>query len=38
MTHTYKVGSVFIENGDFDVTVGKFDAKTLASEILVTSL
>ena len=25
----YKVGSIFQQNGDFDVTVGKFDAKTL---------
>ena len=25
----YKVGSIFIQNGDFYVTVGKFDAKTL---------
>ena len=25
----YKVDSIFIQNGDFDVTVGKFDAETL---------
>ena len=25
----YKVGSIFIQNGDFDVTVGKFEAKML---------
>ena len=25
----YKVGSIFIQNGDFDVTVGKRDAKRL---------
>ena len=25
----YKVGSIFQQNGDFDVTVGKCDAKTL---------
>ena len=25
----YKVGSIFIQNGDFDVTVEKFDVKTL---------
>ena len=24
-----KVGPIFIQNGDFDVTVGKIDAKTL---------
>ena len=33
----YKVGSIFQQNGDFDVTVGKRDAKSL-SEIGVTSL
>ena len=27
--HFYKVSSIFLQNGDFDVTVGKFDAKTL---------
>ena len=26
--NVYKVGSIFIQNGDFYVTVGKFDAKT----------
>ena len=25
----YKVGSIFLQNGDFDVTVGKRDAKSL---------
>ena len=25
----YKVSSIFQQNGDIDVTVGKFDAKTL---------
>ena len=25
----YRVGSIFIQNGDFAVTVGKLDAKTL---------
>ena len=25
----YKVSSIFLQNGDLDVTVGKFDAKTL---------
>ena len=25
----YKVGSIFQQNGDFDVTVGKRDAKSL---------
>ena len=25
----YKVHSIFIQNGEFGVTVGKFDAKTL---------
>ena len=25
----YKVGLIFLQNGGFDVTVGKFDAKTL---------
>ena len=28
----YKFGSIFLQNGDFDVTVGKFDAKTLERE------
>ena len=25
----YKFGSIFIQNGDYDVNVGKFDANTL---------
>ena len=25
----YKVDSIFLQNGDYHVTVGKFDAKTL---------
>ena len=25
----YKVGSIFLQNGDYEVTVGKFDPKTL---------
>ena len=27
--HFYKVGSIFLQNSNFDVTVGIFDAKTL---------
>ena len=25
----YKVGAIFLQNGDYDVTVGKRDAKSL---------
>ena len=29
----YKVGSIFLQNIDFDVTVRKFDAKTLERDM-----
>ena len=29
----YKVGSIFLQNGDFDVTVENFDAKTLERDM-----